>query len=67
VFERGVGETQACGTGACAAAAVAHAKGLVGDRVTVHQRGGAVTVRLGDPIVLTGPATFVFEVDVPWP
>ncbi|MEW6152982.1 MAG: diaminopimelate epimerase [Actinomycetota bacterium] len=67
VFERGVGETQACGSGACAAAAVAHAKGLVGPTVTVNQPGGAVTVELGDPVVLTGPAVFVFEAEVPWP
>jgi diaminopimelate epimerase len=67
VFERGVGETQACGSGSCAAAAVAHAKGLVGDRVIVHQPGGAVTVALGDPIVLTGPAELVFEVEIAWP
>ncbi|MGH9224236.1 MAG: diaminopimelate epimerase [Acidimicrobiales bacterium] len=66
VFERGVGETQACGSGACAAAAVAHAKGLVGDTVTVHQPGGAVTVALGDPIVLTGPAAFICDVEWPW-
>ena len=66
VFERGVGETLACGSGACAAAAVAHGKGLVGETVTVCQRGGAVTVQLGDPIVLTGPAEFVFTAEVPW-
>ncbi len=68
VFERGVGETEACGSGACAAAAVAHAEGKVGPQVTVHQPGGAVTVDLSGPtIVLTGPAAFVCEVDLPWP
>lgn len=72
VFERGVGETQACGSGACAAAAVAHAKGLVGTRVTVHQPGGAATVDIdGDTgewtVALTGPAQFVFEAEWPWP
>lgn len=68
VFERGVGETEACGSGACAAAAVAHAEGRVGPRVTVHQPGGAVTVDLSGPsIVLTGSATFVCEVEWPWP
>lgn len=67
VFERGVGETQACGSGACAAAAVAYDRGLVGDRVTVHQPGGDVTVQLGDPIVLTGPATYICDVEYPWP
>ncbi len=66
VWERGVGETQACGTGACAAAAVAHDRGLVGNRVTVHQPGGDVTVELeGDQIVLTGPAEYVCDVE--WP
>ena len=68
VFERGVGETEACGSGACAAAAVAHAEGRVGAHVKVHQPGGAVTVDLSGPtIVLTGPAEFICEVDVPWP
>jgi len=66
VFERGVGETEACGTGACAAAAAAHQRGLVGRRVTVHQPGGDVTVDLGgDTITLTGPAEYVCDVD--WP
>jgi diaminopimelate epimerase len=68
VFERGVGETQACGSGACAAAAVAHAESRVGERVTVHQAGGDVTVDLRGPtIVLTGPAAFICEVEYPWP
>jgi len=67
VFERGVGETRACGSGACAAAAVAHAKGLVGTTVTVHQRGGDATVELdGDTATLTGAAEFVFEGTWPW-
>ena len=67
VFERGVGETQACGSGACAAAAVAHEKGLVGTRVTVHQPGGDAIVDIdGDAIALTGPAEFVFEGTWPW-
>ncbi len=47
-WERGVGETLSCGTGACAAAAVAHRRGLVGTRVTVHELGGDLTVELGD-------------------
>ncbi|MFP5319918.1 MAG: diaminopimelate epimerase [Acidimicrobiia bacterium] len=67
VFERGVGETLACGSGACAAAAVAHAKGLVGTRVVVHQLGGDATVEVdGGRASLTGPAQFVFEVEWPW-
>ena len=66
VWERGVGETLACGSGACAAAVAAHGWGLVGERVTVHQLGGDVTVELGEPIILTGPAEYVCEVDYPW-
>jgi diaminopimelate epimerase len=65
VWERGVGETQACGSGSCAAAFAAHAWGLVGEQVTVHQPGGAVVVELADPIVLTGPAEYVCDVE--WP
>ncbi len=48
VWERGVGETLSCGTGACATAAVAHHRGLVGEHVTVHVPGGDLTVELGD-------------------
>ena len=64
VWERGVGETQSCGTGACAAAAVAHRRGLVGDRVTVDVLGGALAVALGDTVRLGGPVVHVFDVDV---
>jgi diaminopimelate epimerase len=64
VIERGVGETLACGTGACAAAHAANAWGLVGDRVTVHMAGGAAVVDLGDTITLRGPATYVATVEV---
>jgi diaminopimelate epimerase len=65
VFERGVGETQACGTGACAAAFVAHDRGLVGSRVTVHQPGGdvEVTIRADGTIVLAGPAEYICRVE----
>jgi diaminopimelate epimerase len=64
VHERGVGETLACGSGACAAAAVAHDLGLVGERVTVYQPGGPVSVEIGDTVVLTGPAVHVASVEV---
>jgi diaminopimelate epimerase len=65
VFERGVGETLACGTGACAAAAAAHGWGLVGDVVTVHNPGGALRVVLGsDGISLAGPTRWVADVEV---
>ncbi|HVX21612.1 MAG TPA: diaminopimelate epimerase [Acidimicrobiales bacterium] len=68
VWERGVGETLACGTGSCAAAAAARAWGVVGDVVLVHNPGGALEVRLGpsddDPVVLSGPTRRVAAVDV---
>jgi diaminopimelate epimerase len=63
-WERGVGETLSCGTGACAAAAVAHRRGLVGTRVTVHERGGDLTVHLGETVRLSGPVVHVFDVDI---
>lgn len=64
VWERGVGETLSCGTGVCAAAAVAHRRGLVGDRVRVHVPGGEHVVELGRSVRLTGPVTHVFDVDI---
>lgn len=64
VWERGVGETLSCGTGACAAAAVAHRRGLVGDDVTVHVPGGDLRVELGETVRLGGPVQHVFDVDV---
>jgi diaminopimelate epimerase len=70
VFERGVGETLACGTGACAAVAAGIRLGLLDARVDVHTRGGVLTIAWagGDaPVLMTGPATTVFrgEIDVP--
>ncbi|MCU1428705.1 MAG: diaminopimelate epimerase [Actinomycetia bacterium] len=64
VWERGVGETLSCGTGACAAAAVAHRRGLVSDHVTVHVAGGVLNIALGDTVHLGGPVVHVFDVDV---
>jgi len=67
VFERGVGETLACGTGAAAAAAVARARGVVGDDVTVDLPGGRAIVSFRDGSAwLTGPASYVFEGDYPY-
>jgi diaminopimelate epimerase len=72
-YERGVGPTLACGTGACASAAAARAWGLAGDRVPVAQPGGTAEVALGsgpdDEVVLRGPATYVAEITLgasPW-
>jgi diaminopimelate epimerase len=64
VFERGVGETQACGTGACAAMAVAHLWGMVDDAVTVELPGGKLWIQWpgGEAsLLMTGPAETVFE------
>ena len=72
VWERGVGETLACGSGSSAAMVAARLKGLAGDRVDITQPGGPLTVawdadaRSGrGEVFLTGPAEFVFEGD--WP
>jgi len=62
VWERGVGETQSCGTGACAAAAVAHRRGLVADHVRVDVLGGSLAVTLGATVHLGGPVVHVFDV-----
>ncbi|HET9730172.1 MAG TPA: diaminopimelate epimerase, partial [Acidimicrobiia bacterium] len=64
VWERGVGETLSCGTGACAAAAVAHDRGLVDDHVRVLVPGGELTVALGATVRLGGPVMHVFDVEV---
>lgn len=65
VFERGVGETLACGTGACAAACVGMNLGLLGEKVDVVKRGGTLSIEwageIGDNVMMTGPAQFVFE------
>jgi diaminopimelate epimerase len=65
VWERGAGETQSCGTGACAVAAVAHRRELVGPRVQVHVLGGTLSVTLDDTVHLGGPVVHVFDVEVP--
>lgn len=66
VWERGVGITQACGSGAVAATAAAQDWGLVDDRVNVAMPGGsAVVERSGATLLLTGPTVFVAEVRVP--
>jgi diaminopimelate epimerase len=64
VWERGVGETLSCGTGACAAAAVAHNRGVVDERVRVRVPGGELAVTLGPSVRLGGPVVHVFDVDI---
>ncbi len=64
VWERGVGPTRACGTGACAAVAAAHHWGLTTERVTVTMPGGDVDVTLGPDIRLTGPAQKICTVEL---
>jgi len=69
VLERGVGETAACGTGACAAVAVLRARGLVDATVEVEVPGGVLRVTdTGDDLVLEGPAviTAVHHADAAW-
>lgn len=64
VHERGVGETPACGTGACGAVAVGRRWGLLEERVTVHLPGGELAIAwagAGQMLYMTGPATHVFE------
>lgn len=65
VWERGVGLTEACGTGATAVARAMHDWGITGDRVTVHMPGGDVVVEVGDPMVLIGPSEHVADLEVP--
>jgi diaminopimelate epimerase len=67
VYERGAGETLACGTGACAAVAVGIRRGLLDARVRVSTRGGDLTIGWegGDnPVWMTGPAVTVFEGEI---
>jgi diaminopimelate epimerase len=72
VHERGVGITEACGTGACAAAWAAAAWGLVAagtEELVVHMDGGRASVALHNPspgrVTLTGPATYVATIELP--
>jgi diaminopimelate epimerase len=61
-WERGVGETLACGTGAGAAAVVAHRQGLTEPAVTVDLLGGSLDIEIdGDTVWMDGPAEYVFE------
>ena len=64
VWERGAGETLACGTGACAAVVAGIRRGLLDRVVRVHVRGGALTIAWGgdrEPVMMTGAAETVFD------
>ncbi|HEV7957969.1 MAG TPA: diaminopimelate epimerase [Acidimicrobiales bacterium] len=64
VIERGVGWTQACGTGTCAVAAILRRDGLAKDRVTVENPGGTLEVQFdGDQVTLSGPLQFIADVE----
>ncbi len=67
VFERGAGETLACGTGACAAVVVGITLGLLDQQVIVSTRGGELTINWqgqDEPVWMTGPAVTVFEGEI---
>lgn len=64
VYERGAGETQACGSGACAAVAVGIQQGLLSAKVRVSLPGGELDIQWagpGHPLFMTGPATHVYD------
>jgi diaminopimelate epimerase len=71
VFERGAGETLACGTGACAAVVSGIRRGLIDSPVQVHTRGGDLQIAWGglinevaQPVIMTGPAITIFEGEI---
>ena len=67
VFERGAGETLACGTGACAAVVAGIQRGLLDARVRVTTRGGDLSILWegeGRPVLMTGPAVTVFQGEI---
>jgi diaminopimelate epimerase len=67
VYERGVGETLACGTGACAAAVAGIRQAQLKSPVSVHTRGGDLVIEWagnGQPVMMTGPAETVFEGEI---
>ena len=69
VWERGSGETMACGTGACAAAVAAYRMGETGENVIVHLKGGELLIHynpLENRVAMSGPATEVFRGTYSW-
>lgn len=70
VYERGAGETLACGSGACAAVVVGRLWGKLAPAVSVRMRGGVLRVEWegeGQPVWITGPAITVFTGELEWP
>ncbi len=70
VYERGAGETLACGSGACAAVVIGRLWQQLGERVDVQLRGGTLTIEWAgeaQPVLMTGPAETVFEGTIEWP
>jgi diaminopimelate epimerase len=70
VYERGAGETLACGTGACAAVVAGIGRGLLDARVAVSTRGGDLVIvwaGAGQPVLMTGPAVTVFDGEMALP
>jgi diaminopimelate epimerase len=71
VYERGAGETLACGTGACAAAVAGIRRGLLDSPVRVSMLGGELSITWAgtssDPVMMTGPATTVFTSEIELP
>lgn len=70
VYERGAGETLACGSGACAAVVAGRLWGQLDEQVTLRVRGGTLKIEWvgeGQPVYLTGPAETVFTGEITWP
>jgi diaminopimelate epimerase len=74
VYERGAGETLACGTGACAAVVTGIRRGLLDSPVRVATRGGDLSIAWNgaannapQPVMMTGPATTVFTAEIELP
>lgn len=64
VWERGSGETMACGTGACASVVAAVENGFCDQDVTVLLKGGPLHISYGEDLIMTGPAAFVFDGEI---